>query len=93
MVVTDVEDLHKFWFNYYGPDHHEALQSLMEGLCYYKSLEGYNYKVSNLTDLKIGCLLVARYKRGGFHRAVVKKLISPDQVLLEYVDYGTRAKQ
>ena len=93
MVVTDVKHLHKFWFNYCGEDHNKALQSLMKELDFYDSAEGYSYKVKQLTDLKIGCLLVAPYKRGAYHRVVVKKLLPPDKVLLEYVDYGTEDNQ
>ena len=94
MVLTDVVDLRKFWFNYYGESHSMALQSLMKDLNgYYNSVEGPSYKVKHLADLKIGCLLVARYKRGAFHRVVVKDLIPPDKVTLKYVDYGTRANQ
>ena len=93
VVVTEVKHLEKFWFNYCGEDHHRALQSLMNDLDFYDSQEGNRYKVENLTDLKIGCLLVARYKCGAYHRVVVKDLIPPDKVLLQYVDYGTKAKQ
>ena len=46
----------------------------MEELKYYESSEGPSYKVKSLTDLKIGSLLVARYKKGAFHRVVVKEL-------------------
>lgn len=94
VVLTDVEDLGKFWFNYFGDNHSIALQSLMKDLnAYYNSVEGPSYKVKNLPDLKIGCLLVARYKRGAYHRVVVKDLIPPDKVTLKYVDYGTRTNQ
>ena len=91
--MTEVKHLHKFWFNYFGEDHYQALQSLMKDLNFYKSEDGDRFKVEKLTDLKIGCLLVARYKRGDFHRVVVKDLIPPDKVLLDYVDYGTKDYQ
>ena len=94
MVVTDIKNLHKFWFNYFGEDHYQALKSLMKDLKdFYNQPVGDNYKVKNLTDLKIGCLLVARYKKGDYHRVVVKELVPPDRVKLEYVDYGTKAEQ
>ena len=93
-MVTEIKHLHKFWFNYSGEDHYKALMSLMRDLKdFYNQPLGSNYKVKNLTDLKIGRLLVARYKEGDYHRVVVKELLPPNKVTLEYVDYGTKAKQ
>ena len=92
VVVSDLEGPEKFWFQVYGPNHYTALKALMKDLeDFYKSVIGDNYKVQNITDVKVGTVLAATFQ-GAYHRVVLKSVM-PDntKVKLEYIDYGTKA--
>ena len=95
MVVSDLEGPEKFWFQLYGPNHYTALQSLMEDLDkFYKSASGDRYKVENITEVKVGTVLAAKFQ-GVYHRVVLKKIL-PNKIRmakLEYIDYGTKGIQ
>ena len=92
MVVSDLEGPEKFWFQIYGPKHYTALQSLMKDLDnFYKSASGDHYKVQNITDVKVGTVLAAKFQ-DVYHRVVLKKILpnKVNKVKLEYIDYGTK---
>ena len=93
VVVTDILSLEKIWFNIYHPECHGALQSLMVSLNqFYNSEAGDCYKVQNIRELKVGSVLVARYKQGEFHRVVLRAILNKDKLVrLEYVDFGSVA--
>ena len=91
VVVTDILGLEEIWFNYYYSDCHGALQSLMRSLNqFYNSEAGDLYKVQNIREMKEGSVMAARYRKGEFHRVVLKAILPHSKfVRLEYVDYGS----
>ena len=47
------------------------------------------YRMVNSDQLRPGNVLAARYQAGGFHRALVIRVVDSSVVRLFYVDYGT----
>ena len=90
MVVSDLEGPEKFWFQIYGPNHYTALQSLMKDLDnFYKSVTGDSYMIQDITGLKLGTVLAAKFQ-DVYHRVVLKSIMPHNmKVKLEYIDYGT----
>ena len=90
MVVSDLEGPEKFWFQIYGPNHYTALQSLMKDLDnFYKSAMGDSYMIQDITGLKLGTVLAAKFQ-DVYHRVVLKSIMPHNmKVKLEYIDYGT----
>ena len=91
MVVSDLEGPEKFWFQIYSPNHYTALQSLMKDLDnFYNSIIGDLYKVQNITEMKVGTVLAAKFQ-DVYHRVVLKSIMPHNKkVKLEYIDYGTK---
>ena len=91
MVVSDLKGPEKFWFQVYGPNHYTALQSLMKDLDkFYKSDKGDDYTVQNITELKVGTILAAKFQ-GVYHRVALKRVLPHNRkVKLEFIDYGTK---
>ena len=94
MVVSDLEGPEKFWFQIYGPNHYTALQSLMKDLDnFYKSVTGDSYMIQDITGLKLGTVLAAKFQ-DVYHRVVLKSIMPHNmKVKLEYIDYGTKEFQ
>ena len=90
MVVSDLEGPEKFWFQIYSPNHYTALQSLMKDLDnFYKSVTGDSYMIQDITGLKLGTVLAAKFQ-DVYHRVVLKSIMPHNmKVKLEYIDYGT----
>ena len=91
MVVSDLEGPERFWFQIFGPNHYTALQSLMKDLDkFYKSVIGDSYKVKDITEVKVGTVLAAKFQ-DVYHRVVLKRVLPHNmKVKLEYIDYGTK---
>ena len=94
MVVSDLEGPEKFWFQIFGPHHYIALQSLMRDLDnFYKSEIGDSYKVLDITEVKVGSVLAAKFQ-DVYHRVVLKRVLPHNMnVKLDYIDYGTKGIQ
>lgn len=91
VVVTEVMNLQRIWFNIYHSDYYIALQSLMTDLDrFYNSEAGDRYKVVDTSRLKVGSVLAARFKKQQYHRVVLRSVLPHKKMLrLEYVDYGS----
>ena len=91
MVVSDLEGPERFWFQIFSPNHYTALQSLMKDLDkFYKSVIGDSYKVKDITEVKVGTVLAAKFQ-DVYHRVVLKRVLPHNmKVKLEYIDYGTK---
>ena len=90
MLVSDLEGPRKFWFQIYDPNHYTALQTLMKDMDnFYKSIIGDSYAVQDITEVKVGSLLAAKFQ-DVYHRVVLKSIMPHNKkVRLEYIDYGT----
>ena len=90
LVVTQVEHCHQFWFSIFSEDHFTKASSIMDTMeSFYASSSGSLYHISSKKHLTPGCVIAARYREEGFHRAVILK-ISPHRMLkLCYIDFGT----
>ena len=93
VVVSDMEGPQKFWFQIYSQSHYCALQCLMKDLdSFYKSALGDRYRVRNISEVKLGTVLAAKFD-GVYHRVAVKSILVHNRVNLEYIDYGTKDTQ
>jgi len=90
VVVTQVESPARFWINLHMEAHFGEVTRLMDEMdIFYGSISGDAYKIASWRDLEMGCILAARYKDGGYHRATLLKLLPHGRVRLCFVDYGT----
>ena len=56
---------------------------------YKKSEVKYRYQVLEKCHCHTGRMMAAKYYDQGMHRVVVKKFVSEDEILVQYIDYGT----
>jgi len=90
VVMTQVESPARFWVNIYTETHFGKVTKFMDEMdVFYGSSIGDAYKIASWRDLELGCVLAARYKDGGYHRATLLKILPHGQVSLCYLDYGT----
>ena len=47
------------------------------------------YKVVELSHCQIGRWMAAKYKNQGMHRVLVKRVLSKQEIEVQYIDYGT----
>ena len=96
LVVTQVcpEDPKMFWFNLYdGRSYFTAVQKLMDKMeKYYGSKHGVAYNIK-IKDLEPGDVIAARYRKEGFHRAIVQKIVNKNTLRLFYADFGTEGNE
>ena len=90
MVVTQVESPSKFWFNLQQTGFFDRVKDIMDRMDeFYMGVRGDMYRMVNTDQLRPGNMLAARYQTGGFHRALVIKVLDSSVVRLFFVDYGT----
>ena len=85
-----MEHSHQFWFNIFSEDHFTKVSSIMDTMeSFYASSSGSLYHISSKKHLTPGCVIAARYREEGYHRAIILKT-SPHRMLkLCYIDFGT----
>jgi len=90
IVLTQVESPSLFWFNLYSDENFEQLKKVMDKMDeFYGGIEGDKYRINNTSEVDKFTVLAATYKKTGFHRAFVVKILSLESLKLFYVDFGT----
>ena len=90
IVITQVIDPSKFFFNVWNSLKFGELQKVMDQMDdFYFSSEGDRYAIRAGKDLREGAVIAARYRETGWHRAVVLRVLPHGMLHLSFVDYGT----
>ena len=76
-ISLQVESPARFWINLHMEGHFKEVTRLMDEMdIFYGSISGDAYKIASWRDLEMGCILAARYKDGGYHRATLLKVFA-----------------
>ena len=94
VVVTQIEDPGKFFFNIFSDQHFHKVGDVMNEMddLYFSEL-GNRYRIRSWRDLSPGCALAARYRDMGYHRASLIRVLPHGVLQLSFVDYGTVDRQ
>ena len=93
IVVTQVENPSRFYFNIFKAEgilYFDNVHNLMDEMDkFYASSRGDDYKIDSWKNLNLGCVIAAKYRDDGYHRASVIRVLPHGMLNLCFVDYGT----